>query len=41
MVSGEILMRDGQVTVIDEIALYDECRSVIQSLRERAGLEHG
>ena len=38
IVGGEILMQDGQVTVLDETALYDECRGVIRSLRKRAGL---
>ena len=38
IVRGEILMRDRVVTMLDERALYDECRSAIQSLRKRAGL---
>jgi 5-methylthioadenosine/S-adenosylhomocysteine deaminase len=38
IVGGEILMRDGVVTMLDEAVLYDECRSAIQSLRKRAGL---
>jgi 5-methylthioadenosine/S-adenosylhomocysteine deaminase len=38
IVGGEVLMRDGCLTVLDEKALYDECRSAILSLRRRAGL---
>jgi len=38
IVAGEILMRDGKVTVVDELALYDACRRAIRSLRKRAGL---
>lgn len=38
IVNGQILMRDGQITVLDETALYDECRSAIRSLQKRAGI---
>jgi 5-methylthioadenosine/S-adenosylhomocysteine deaminase len=38
IVGGEILMRDGRVTILDEPALYQECRSAIKSLRKRAGI---
>jgi 5-methylthioadenosine/S-adenosylhomocysteine deaminase len=39
MVGGDILMRNGQVTVVDEMALYDECRIAIRSLRKRANID--
>jgi 5-methylthioadenosine/S-adenosylhomocysteine deaminase len=38
IVGGEILMQDGRVTILDESALYEECRSAIKSLRKRAGI---
>jgi 5-methylthioadenosine/S-adenosylhomocysteine deaminase len=38
IVAGEVLMRDGRVTMLDEAALYDECRRAIKSLRKRAGI---
>ncbi len=38
MVGGDMLLRDGQVTVLDEAALYDECRGAIRSLRKRGGI---
>lgn len=38
IVGGEILLRAGKVTVLDEAALYDECRAAIRSLRKRAGI---
>lgn len=38
IVNGQILMRDGQIAVLDETAIYDECRSTIQSLQKRAGI---
>ena len=39
IVGGDILMRDGQITVIDELTLYDECRNAIQALRKSAGIK--
>jgi 5-methylthioadenosine/S-adenosylhomocysteine deaminase len=38
IVGGKILLRDSQVTILDESALYEECRSASQSLRKRAGI---
>ena len=38
IVGGMILMQDGWVTILDEAALYEECRSAIKSLRKRAGI---
>jgi 5-methylthioadenosine/S-adenosylhomocysteine deaminase len=38
IVGGDVLLRDGVVTVLDEMALYDECRQAIQALRKRANL---
>lgn len=38
IVGGDVLMRDGHLTMLDEIALYDECRQAIQALRKRANL---
>jgi 5-methylthioadenosine/S-adenosylhomocysteine deaminase len=38
IVGGEILLRAGKVTILDEAALYDECRAVVQSLQKRAGI---
>jgi 5-methylthioadenosine/S-adenosylhomocysteine deaminase len=38
IVGGDVLLRDGVVTILDEMALYDECRRAIQSLRKRANL---
>ncbi len=38
IVGGKILMQDGKVTVLDELALYNECRKAIPSLRKRAGI---
>ena len=39
MVGGDILMRDGELTTIDEFALYAECRLAVQSLRRRIGID--
>ncbi len=39
MVGGEFLLRAGRVTVLDEAALFDECRGALRSLRKRANLE--
>jgi 5-methylthioadenosine/S-adenosylhomocysteine deaminase len=39
MVAGEILMKDGKLTTIDEEVLIKECTIVLQSLKKRAGLE--
>ncbi|MBC8504604.1 MAG: amidohydrolase [Anaerolineales bacterium] len=36
IVGGEILMKNGNIAIVDEKALYDECRDAIQSLRKRA-----
>jgi 5-methylthioadenosine/S-adenosylhomocysteine deaminase len=38
IVGGQMLLRDGQITILDEAALYEECRSAIKSLRKRAGI---
>jgi 5-methylthioadenosine/S-adenosylhomocysteine deaminase len=38
IVGGEILMQDRYVTMLDEAALYDECRSAVHALRKRAGI---
>jgi 5-methylthioadenosine/S-adenosylhomocysteine deaminase len=38
IVGGKIMMRDGRITILDEAALYQECRSAIKSLRSRAGI---
>jgi len=38
IVDGEVLMQDGCVTMLDELALYEECRQAIQALRKRANL---
>jgi 5-methylthioadenosine/S-adenosylhomocysteine deaminase len=38
IVGGQELMRDGKVTILDETALYTECRSAIRSLQKRAGI---
>lgn len=38
IVGGDVLMRDGCMTMLDEMALYDECRQAIQALRKRANL---
>jgi 5-methylthioadenosine/S-adenosylhomocysteine deaminase len=39
MVAGEILMKDGVLTTIDEESLIKECNLVLQSLKKRAGID--
>jgi 5-methylthioadenosine/S-adenosylhomocysteine deaminase len=39
LVAGQILMRNRQVLVLDEVALLAECRRAVNSLRKRAGLD--
>jgi 5-methylthioadenosine/S-adenosylhomocysteine deaminase len=38
MVAGEVLMRNGKVTILDEDSLVDECQKAITGLRKRAGI---
>jgi hypothetical protein len=38
IVGGQILLDAGEVVVLDEAALLDECRSAAQSLMRRAGV---
>lgn len=40
LVAGEILMRDGQVSMLDEAALLEDCREAVRSLRKRAGVDY-
>jgi 5-methylthioadenosine/S-adenosylhomocysteine deaminase len=39
IVNGKLLLRAGNVQVLDEFALYDACRDAIKVLRKKAGLE--
>jgi 5-methylthioadenosine/S-adenosylhomocysteine deaminase len=39
IVDGQILLDDGQVTVLDEGALLEECRQAARALLERAGVD--
>jgi 5-methylthioadenosine/S-adenosylhomocysteine deaminase len=39
LVEGRILLDAGQVTILDEAALLEECRFAAQNLLHRAGIE--
>lgn len=41
IVRGRVLMQERRVTVVDEAALLDECRSAAQRLRTRADVRRG
>jgi hypothetical protein len=38
IVRGRILMQDSRITILDEAALLESCRSAAQALRPRAGV---